>query len=860
MSDSNDTDDKTQGRRPIKLKTGGGSGTVRQSFSHGRTKAVVVEKKRKRIVAPKTAAQKAKEAEEKAKAKEEKVEVKQAEPTAPAPVSDTDRQGAVLQTLTKEEQEKRLIALEEAKLRAVEEAANAEVIAKRRAEEDARLRVERDEQKKKEAELEARQTQEQEQKQRDEEEAARKLEEEEARRAKADLTDAGARVAKAKAEEEEKEKAKRRGKGDADRPTRSKGGDQRRRSGKLTITRALSDDDVDRGPSIAARRRRLQKQKMKAKGGGAEAPQHVTREVVIPEAITVQELANRMAVRVVDVIKFLMAEGSMAKHNDLLDADMAELIVAEFGHVVKRVSEADVEEGMIGDDDDDTALEPRSPVVTVMGHVDHGKTSLLDAMRQSDVVGGEAGGITQHIGAYQVELDGGHKITFLDTPGHAAFTQMRARGAKATDIVILVVAADDGVMPQTIEAINHAKAAEVPIIVAINKCDKPDANPDRVRQELLQHEIVVESMGGDIQDLEVSALKKQNLDGLQEAIILQSEILELKANPDREAQGIVVEARLDKGRGAVATVLVQRGTLNVGDILVAGAEWGKVRALINDRGEQIEHAGPSVPVEVLGLNGTPEAGDSVSAIESEARAREVTEYRQRKRKDARVAGVGGRGSLEQMLAQIKDGEAKDVPVLIKGDVQGSVEAIIGALDQLSTDEVVARIIHGAVGGISESDVILAHTSGAPILAFNVRANKQAREAAERDGVEIRYYSVIYDLIDEVKGAMSGMLEPTRKENFVGYAEILEVFNISKVGKIAGCRVTDGIVKRGNKVRLLRDNVVIHEGTLSTLKRFKDEVKEVVSGQECGMAFENYHDLQVGDQIECFEVEIIERTL
>jgi len=859
MSDGNDTDNKTRGRRPLGLKPGGGSGTVRQSFSHGRTKAVVVEKKRKRIVAPKTAAQKAKEAEEKAKAKEEPVVAKEAAPQAPAQTDDADRQGAVLQTLTKEEQEKRLQAIEEAKVREVEERANAEVEAQRREEEAEKRKAEREEQKKKDAEREARRAKEAEDKQRAEEEAARKLEEDEARRAKADLTDAGARVAKAKADEEA-EKAKRRGKADTEKPTRSKGGEQRRRAGKLTISRALNEDETDRSPSIAARRRRLQKQKLKAKGGGAEAPTHVMREVTIPEAITVQELANRMAVRVVDVIKWLMAQGSMAKHNDLLDADTAELIVAEFGHMVKRVSEADVEEGMIGGDDDDTDLQPRSPVVTVMGHVDHGKTSLLDAMRQTDVVAGEAGGITQHIGAYQVTTKDGQKITFLDTPGHAAFTAMRARGAKVTDIVILVVAADDGVMPQTIEAINHALAAEVPIIVAINKCDKPDANPDRVRQELLQHNIVVESMGGDVQDVEVSALKKQNLDGLLEAIHLQNEILELKANPNREAQGIVVEARLDKGRGSVATVLVQRGTLNVGDILVAGAEWGKVRALINDHGDQVEHAGPSVPVEVLGLNSTPEAGDVVSAVESEARAREVTEYRQRKRKEARVAGAGGRGSLEQMLAQIKEGEAKDFPVLIKADVQGSVEAILGALDQLSTDEVAARIIHGAVGGISESDVILAQASGAPILAFNVRAGKQAREAAERDGVEIRYYSVIYDLIDEVKAAMSGLLEPTRKENFVGYAEILEVFNVSKVGKVAGCRVTDGIVKRGNKVRLLRDNVVIHEGTLSTLKRFKDEVKEVVSGQECGMAFENYHDLQVGDQIECFEVEIIERSL
>lgn len=855
MSEGNDN--KTAGRRPISLKLGGASGTVRQSFSHGRTKAVVVEKKRKRIVAPKTAAQKAKEAEAKAKAEVEEKEAVKTAAIKPAPVAKVSeaRAGAVLQTLTEEEQQKRIQAIEDAKVRAVEEAANAEVVAKRRAEEDESRRQQREDREQREADEEDREAKKVEAEKAAELEATRKLEEEEARRAKAEITDVAAKPRS----REEDDKSKKSRRPEQEKPSRNRA-DKRRRSGKLTIARALSDDDTDRGPSIAARRRRLQKQKLQAKGGGAEAPQHVTREVVIPEAITVQELANRMAVRAVDVIKYLMAQGSMAKHQDLIDADTAELIVAEFGHMVKRVSEADVEEGLIGGVDTDGDLVPRPPVVTVMGHVDHGKTSLLDAMRETDVVSTEAGGITQHIGAYQVVLKTGQKITFLDTPGHAAFTQMRARGAKATDIIILVVAADDGVMPQTIEAINHAKAADVPIIVAINKCDKTGANPDRVRQDLLQHEIIVESMGGDVQDVEVSALKKQNLDGLQEAITLQAEILELKANVTCEAQGLVVEARLDKGRGAVATVLIQRGTLRIGDILVAGAEWGKVRALIDDRGDQVEEAGPSVPVEVLGLNGTPLAGDPCAVVDSEARAREVAEYRQRKRKDARVAGVGARGSLEQMLAQIKEGEAKDFSVLIKGDVQGSVEAIVGALDQLSTDEVVARIIHSAVGGISESDVILAQASGAPILAFNVRANKQAQEAAQRDGVEIRYYSVIYNLIDDVKAAMSGLLEPTRKENFVGYADILEVFHISKVGKVAGCRVTEGVVKRGNSMRLLRDDVVIHEGTLSTLKRHKDEVKEVVSGQECGMAFENYQDLQPGDRIECFEVEMIERSL
>ena len=866
MSESNDTGDKSGTRQPLKLKSGGG-GTVRQSFSHGRTKAVVVEKKRKRIVAPKTAAQQAKEAKEKEEqAKAEAAAPKAAPVAAPAakPAASAEQgSGSVLRTLTPEEQAKRLVALEEAKAREVVDRANAEVEAARRAEEDERLKAEREARKAKVAEKEAQEEVDSDAAAKQAELDAAKLLEEEARKAKAEATDTGAKSGRSKAEADEKDKEKaaraRRAKAEPEKPTRNRN-EKNRRSGKLTITRALRGDDNDRSPSIAARRRRLQKQKLKAKGGGAEAPQHIQREVIIPEAITVQELANRMAVRVVEVIKFLMKEGSMAKHQDLIDADMAELIVAEFGHTVRRVAEADVETGLVGETDDEGDLVARPPVVTIMGHVDHGKTSLLDALRQTDVVGGEAGGITQHIGAYQVTLEGGQKITFLDTPGHAAFTQMRARGAKVTDIVILVVAADDGVMPQTVEAIAHAKAAEVPIIIAINKCDKPDSTPDRVRQELLQHEIVVESLGGDIQDIEVSAIEKTNLDALQEAILLQAEILELKANPDRAAEGIVVEARLDKGRGAVATVLVERGTLRVGDILVAGAEWGKVRALINDKGEHVKEAGPALPVEVLGLGGTPDAGEPVAAVDTEGKARDVTEFRQRRTREMRMAGAGGRGSLEQMLEQIKIGEAKEFPIVIKGDVQGSVEAILGALNQMSTDEVQARALHTAVGGISESDVILAAASGAPILAFNVRANKQALELAARDGVEIRYYSVIYNLIDDVKAAMSGMLDPTINENFVGYAEILEVFNISKLGKIGGCLVTEGVVKRGNKVRLLRDDVVIHEGTLATLKRFKDEVKEVVSGQECGMAFENYHDLQVKDRIECFEIEVIQRSL
>ncbi|MGH7863484.1 MAG: translation initiation factor IF-2, partial [Candidatus Binataceae bacterium] len=552
-------------------------------------------------------------------------------------------------------------------------------------------------------------------------------------------------------------------------------------------------------------------------------------------------------------------QGQMVTINTSLDADTAQLIAEEFGHTVKRVAEADVLEGLTGDADADENLVARAPVVTIMGHVDHGKTSLLDALRQTDVAAGEAGGITQHIGAYQVTLPSKQKITFLDTPGHAAFTAMRARGAKVTDIVVLVVAADDGVMPQTIEAINHAKAAKVPIIVAINKIDKPDATPDRVRTELLSHEIVVESMGGDTQAIEVSATKKLNLDKLEEAILLQAEVLDLKSNPNRPASGAIVEAKLDKGRGPVATVLVHRGTIKVGDIVVAGAEWGRVRALVNERGEQVPSAGPSEPVEILGLSAPPEAGDDFAVVDSEGRAREVADFRARKKRDARTH-ASARTSLDQVLAQRGAGETKILPLVIKSDVQGSVEAISAALSQLSTAEVKAQVLHAGVGGVTQSDIILARASGAPIIAFNVRATAEARDMAKRDGVEIRYYSIIYNIIDDIRAALSGMLSPTLRENFLGYAEILEVFNITKIGKVAGCRVTEGKVLRGNKVRLLRDNVVIHEGTLSTLKRFKDEVKEVVSGQECGMAFENYQDIQKGDIIECFEVETIKRTL
>jgi translation initiation factor IF-2 len=630
-----------------------------------------------------------------------------------------------------------------------------------------------------------------------------------------------------------------------------------RERGKLTINNAF--DQQQRERSLASLKRKREREKLKAMG--IQQPRDkIVREVVIPEVITIQELSNRMTERGVDIIKFMMKQGEMHKITDVIDADTAELIVQEFGHTAKRVSEADVESGFIGAADHDEHLESRAPVVTIMGHVDHGKTSLLDAIRSTNVVSGEAGGITQHIGAYQVTTPNGDKVTFIDTPGHAAFTAMRARGAKVTDIVVLVVAADDGVMPQTVEAINHAKAAGVPIIVAINKIDKGQADPNRVRTELLQHEIVVESLSGDTLDVPVSAVKRTNLDKLLEAIHLQAELLDLKANPDRSAEGIVIEAKLERGRGPVGTVLVQRGTLKVGDIVVAGMAWGRVRALIDDKGANVHAAGPSVPVEVLGFDSAPEAGDQIAVVESEARAREITDYRVRKRRET-LGSAGTARTLEQMMQQIKDAAGKkEFTLLIKGDVQGSIEAIAGALKKLGTDEVEARLVHTAAGGITESDVALAAASKAVVIGFNVRANAQAKQAADAQGIEIRYYNIIYDLVDDVKAAMSGLLAPTIREVFLGNAQILEVFTITKVGKVAGCRVSDGKVERGAKVRLIRDNVVIHEGTLSTLKRFKDEVKEVPAGQECGMAFANYQDIRAGDTIECFNVETVKRTL
>uniref|UniRef100_UPI0035C9BB7D translation initiation factor IF-2 n=1 Tax=uncultured Enterovirga sp. TaxID=2026352 RepID=UPI0035C9BB7D len=634
-------------------------------------------------------------------------------------------------------------------------------------------------------------------------------------------------------------------------------GGNRDRRGRLTISTATSGED-ERFRSDAARRRRLQR----LTGHRVEEKEKLSREVVIPETITVQELANRMSERAVDVIKLLMKQGQMLKITDVIDSDTAQLIAEELGHTVKRVAESDVEEGLFEEDVNDAAAEARPPVVTIMGHVDHGKTSLLDAIRKTNVVRGEAGGITQHIGAYQVSSPLGGRITFIDTPGHAAFTSMRARGAKVTDIVVLVVAADDGVMPQTIEAIAHARAAGVPIILAINKIDKPDADPQRVRTELLQHNIQVESMGGETLEFEVSAKTGDGLKELLEGLQLQAELLDLRSNPESSAEGSIIEAKLDRGRGPVATVLIQRGTLYNGEIVVAGAEWGRVRALISDTGESLREAGPSLPVEVLGFTGTPEAGDRLAVVESEARAREITDYRARQKRERLAARLAGaRSSLADLMRERQEGSArKDYALVLKGDVQGSVEAITTALEQVGNDEVQARILHAGVGGITESDITLAQASGALVIGFNVRALKEAREAAERAGVDIRYYNIIYNLVDDVKASMSSLLPPNLREERLGEARILEVFDVSKIGKVAGCRVEDGRVERGAHVRLIRDNVVIHEGTLSTLKRFKDEVKEVVAGQECGMSFANFEKIRVGDFIECYLVHAEKRSL
>jgi translation initiation factor IF-2 len=875
------------GRPKLELKRGpDATSQVRQSFSHGRSKAVTVEVKTQRVGRPPLTLPTA--------PTPEPVDQQARKPEA-APV----RTGAVPRQLTAEEREVRIRALKSAAhhtddRRAVETEALADELeieteiavdapaapqpavevrtsldpeARRQREMEELRRIE--EQEKKAVEEAERIRKEAEGKKRTETEVEAAKTQERQRIADRAGESAAAKVAALSAgkttEEEEEEERKARAKRGARAlpaktppPTRSRDG--ARRTGKLTISQALTNEGESmRMRSLAAVRRAREKERRSHSGDDEQMK--VVRDVVLPETITVQELAQRMAERSGDVVKALMRMGVMATITQSIDADTAELVITEFGHRMRRVAESDVELGIEGEIDQAEDTVPRPPVVTVMGHVDHGKTSLLDAMRQTDVVSGEAGGITQHIGAYQVTMEGGQKITFIDTPGHAAFTEMRSRGAHVTDIVVLVVAANDGIMPQTVEAIAHAKAAKVPIIVAINKIDLPDANIAKVRQELLQHELVVEELGGDVLAVEVSAKTKQNLDKLEEAILLQAEVLELRANPDRSAVGAVIEAKLDRGRGSVATVLVQRGTLKVGDVFVTGSEIGRVRALVDDHGQNVESAGPSMPVEVLGLNGTPSAGDDFIVVDNEARAREIAEFRGRKKRTA-AAAVGARGTVEQMFSQIQAGERKELPLVIKGDVHGSVEAIVGSLSKLGSEqsEVGMRVLHSGVGAINESDVTLAKASGGFVAGFNVRANAQARELAKRDGVEIRYYSIIYNILDDVKAMLSGMLSPTVRENFLGNAEIRQIFVVTKSGKVAGCMVTEGVVRRGAKVRLLRDNVVIHEGTLKTLRRFKEEVREVREGFECGMAFENYENIEVGDVIEAFDVEEVARSI
>ncbi|MEP3231314.1 MAG: translation initiation factor IF-2 [Hyphomicrobiales bacterium] len=819
------------GKKTLGLSGGTRPGNVKQSFSHGRTKNVVVETKRKRVVVPKPGA------------------ANRANAAAPLGVSDPSKRPA---GISDAQMERRLKAVQAAKAREAEEQAAREADEKARAEERERRRAEIEA---KEAEEKAR------------EESLKAKAEEEARKAKEAEAAAQAAAAPAPTPSAPRATPNRGGPAPAATPrknereaqARPKGGrDDGRRGGKLTVNQALTGG-AGRHRSMASMKRKQERARQKAMGGTVER-EKVLRTVNLPEAIVVSELAARMTERVGDVVKSLMTMGMMVTQNQTIDADTAELIIEEFGHTVNRVSDADVEDviNVVEDNADD--LKPRAPVVTIMGHVDHGKTSLLDALRNAKVVSGEAGGITQHIGAYQVKTKSGAMLSFLDTPGHAAFTSMRSRGAQVTDIVVLVVAADDAVMPQTVEAINHAKAAGVPMIVAINKIDKHEANPQKVRTDLLQHEVIVEALSGDVQDVEVSAQTGQGLDQLLDAIALQSEILELKANPDRAAQGAVIEAKLDVGRGPVATVLIQTGTLRQGDIFVVGEKYGKVRALINDKGERIKEAGPSVPVEVLGLNGTPAAGDVLNVTETEAQAREIAEYREKAAKDKRAA-AGAATTLEQLMANAKANESvSELPILVKADVQGSAEAIVQAMEKIGNDEVRVRVLHSGVGAITETDIGLAEASNAPVIGFNVRANASARNTAHQKGVEIRYYSVIYDLVDDVKAAASGLLSAEIRENFIGYATIKEVFKVTGVGKVAGCMVTEGVARRSAGVRLLRDNVVIHEGTLKTLKRFKDEVADVKSGYECGMAFERYEDIRADDVIEIFEREEITRTL
>ena len=826
------------GKKTLGVRSGPRAGNVKQSFSHGRSKNVVVETKRKRIVVPKAG-------------------------TSKTTIQTSNKEGAknLSSGITDTEMERRLKALQAAKAREADEVAQREANAKEREQEREQKRLE---QENKQREL--KKAEELANEKAAEVEAAKKQAEDQAKRAAIEAKSATKSDAPQRREFGEQKGPRPASpssrKKDRDGDERSSGrgrGDEGRRSGKLTLSQALDGGERSHQKSMAAMKRKQERARQKALGQTQER-EKIVREVQVPEAIIVSELANRMAERSAEVVKSLMKMGMMVTQNQVIDADTAELIIEEFGHKIVRVSDSDVEDAITEIEDKPEDLKPRPPVITIMGHVDHGKTSLLDSIRNAKVVAGEAGGITQHIGAYQVKTKDGTILSFLDTPGHAAFTSMRSRGAQVTDIVVLVVAADDSVMPQTIEAINHAKAAEVPMIVAINKCDKPEANPDNVRTELLQHEVIVEAMSGEVQDVEVSAITGQGLDELLEAIALQAEILELKANSKRAAHGAVIEAQLDVGRGPVATVLVQNGTLNQGDIFVVGEQWGKVRALINDKSERVKEAGPSVPVEVLGLNGTPEAGDVLNVVETEAQAREIAEYRENAAKEKRAAAGAGT-SLEQLMAKAKEDEnVTEMPILVKADVQGSAEAIVQAMEKIGNEEVRVRVLHYGVGAITDTDVGLAEASGAPVMGFNVRANASARNSANQKGVEIRYYSIIYDLVDDVKAAASGLLSAEIRENFIGYSQIKEVFKVSGVGKVAGCLVTEGVARRSAGVRLLRDDVVIHEGTLKTLKRFKDEVPEVQSGQECGMAFENYEDIRPNDVIEIFEREEIARKL
>lgn len=863
MSDAKETEEN---KKPLGLSKPGRlelnktveTGQVKQNFSHGRSKMVTVEKKKKRTFVTDTTGDLSEiKAGLRGASMSEAMEAdKQAEKTT-APVQEAApvvSEPANVSNLTDNEREARLRALETARLGGEE----TQPTGRGKPQLSDLGRIEEPEPEEDAEPIET-----------EEERAIREAQAVEAKRLEAERQSRvndptrEVRPAAVAEDDDDDDKAARKGKPvktDVKKPSPGKVREERRRHGKLTIAEAESFEELEEHRrSLASVKRQRDRDRDKQRERLSESGK-VIRDVVIPESITVQELANRMAERGGLVVKKLMEMGVMATITQSIDADTAELVVQEFGHRLKRVSEADVEDHLVlGIDDDDTAHVSRAPVVTVMGHVDHGKTSLLDALRESDVANHEAGGITQHIGAYQVTTSGGNVITFIDTPGHAAFTEMRARGAKVTDIVILCVAADDGIMPQTIEAIHHAKAAGVPIIVAVNKIDKEGSNPDRIKTDLLSHDIQVEDMGGDVLCIPVSALKRTNLDKLLEAILLQAELLDLKSNPDRPAEGVVIESKMEQGRGSVATVLVQRGTLKVGDIFVAGAEWGRVRALNDAHGVKIDKAGPSMPAEVLGLSNTPMAGDDVVVVDSENKAREVSEFRQRRDRDAR-ASVSARGTLEQMFEKIKIGEAEMLPVIIKADVHGSLEAIVGALTKMGTDEVEVQVLHSGVGGINESDITLARASNALVVGFNVRANPQARDAAKRDGVDIRYYSIIYNLTDDIKKMLSGMLSPEVSEELLGYAEIREVFSITKVGKVAGCMITEGTVKRGAKVRIVRDDVVVHEGDLSQLKRFKDDAREVKEGYECGMGFANYNDIKVGDKVECFEIKEVSREL